>query len=221
MNEMPTLHYVYDPFCGWCFGAAPLLSAAAHVPGLRIALHGGGLLTGDRARSMDDDWREFVRPHEQRITTLTGQGFGSRYRDIAQFDRSLRLDSGPPTAAMLAAEAAGGLGLAVLKRLQKAYYLDGRPIADHDELLRQASELGLPDTAFEAALDQAMSGLGRHFAASHALLQSLGARGYPTLALQRGDQLELLPLGQWLGRPAPLRTALEQKLGLTGLAAAA
>ena len=47
MNDT-TLHYVYDPLCGWCYGAAPLLRAAAGIPGLRIALHAGGLWLGAR-----------------------------------------------------------------------------------------------------------------------------------------------------------------------------
>ena len=37
MNDT-TLHYVYDPLCGWCYGAAPLLEAAADLgafPGAR------------------------------------------------------------------------------------------------------------------------------------------------------------------------------------------
>ncbi|MCF3992670.1 DsbA family protein, partial [Pseudomonas aeruginosa] len=27
MNDL-TLHYLYDPLCGWCYGASPLLAAA-------------------------------------------------------------------------------------------------------------------------------------------------------------------------------------------------
>ncbi|MEG1327174.1 MAG: DsbA family protein, partial [Janthinobacterium sp.] len=29
---MPTLHYIFDPLCGWCYGAAPLVEAARAVP---------------------------------------------------------------------------------------------------------------------------------------------------------------------------------------------
>ena len=42
----PTLHYIFDPLCGWCYGASPLIEAARHVNGLDIALHAGGLMTG-------------------------------------------------------------------------------------------------------------------------------------------------------------------------------
>lgn len=34
---MATLHYIFDPLCGWCYGAAPLVEAARTVPGLAVA----------------------------------------------------------------------------------------------------------------------------------------------------------------------------------------
>ncbi|WP_375381790.1 hypothetical protein [uncultured Sphingomonas sp.] len=39
---LPILHYVYDPLCGWCYAAEPLVRAAvtARIP---VVLHGGGL----------------------------------------------------------------------------------------------------------------------------------------------------------------------------------
>lgn len=50
---MNILHYLYDPFCGWCYGAAPLLTKAMEIEGLAIIPHGigmlsGGCITGDR-----------------------------------------------------------------------------------------------------------------------------------------------------------------------------
>lgn len=31
-----TLHYLFDPLCGWCYGAAPALSALAGEPGIAV-----------------------------------------------------------------------------------------------------------------------------------------------------------------------------------------
>ena len=31
-----TLHYIYDPLCGWCYGSAPLVKAAREIGGLRM-----------------------------------------------------------------------------------------------------------------------------------------------------------------------------------------
>lgn len=44
MNDL-TLHCLYDPLCGWCYGASPLLAAAREVTGSTHSLHGGGMMT--------------------------------------------------------------------------------------------------------------------------------------------------------------------------------
>ncbi|MBE1008635.1 DsbA family protein, partial [Escherichia coli] len=44
-------------------------------------------------------------------------------------------DSAPPTAAVLAAEALDGLGAAMLARIQRAHYVEGRRIAERPVLL--------------------------------------------------------------------------------------
>lgn len=209
MSTQATLHYVYDPFCGWCYAAAPLLAAASELKGLKIVPHGGGMLAHDSAKTMSAEWRDFVRPHETRITALSGQVFGDAYKDGTQFDYDVVLDSAPPTAAMLAAEELAGAGLPMLKRLQTAYYLEGRHIADRAELTRLAVELGLDEERFSAAFERANSRLPAHFEDTRELLWRAGGRGFPTLAFEKDGVLELLHLGQFLGKPEQFREALE------------
>jgi len=48
MGRQVTLHYVYDPFCGWCYGAAPLLTAAADLGRLKVVAHSVGCSRGIR-----------------------------------------------------------------------------------------------------------------------------------------------------------------------------
>lgn len=212
MSNQATLHYVYDPFCGWCYGVAPLLAAASELERLKIVPHGGGMLALDNAKMMSADWRHFVRPHETRITALSGQEFGDAYKAGTQFNYDVVLDSAPPTAAMLAAEELAGVGLRMLKRLQTAYYVEGRPIADRAELTRLAVELGLDEERFSAAFDQGTSRLPEHFENTRELLWRAGGRGFPTLALEQDGELQMLHLGQFLGKPAQFREALEGRL---------
>lgn len=98
-----TLHYLFDPLCGWCYGAAPLLAAAAGVPGLEIELHGGGMFTGSNRREINSQWRSYVLPHDRRIAELSGQPFGDGYFNGLLNDQGAVLDSEPPISAILAA----------------------------------------------------------------------------------------------------------------------
>ena len=208
------LHYIYDPFCGWCYGAAPLVTAAMELDGLKVVPHGGGMVTGTNAKKMSPEWREFVRPHEQRITALSGQSFGTAYRAGTQFNYDVMLDSGPPTAAMLAAEEVAGVGLAMLKRLQVAYYLEGQPIAEERVILSISSELGLEPNEFSKALEHATKQLVEHFHSTQKLLARVGGRGFPTFAVEQGSETVNIHLGQFLGKPQEFRNAVERMVAV-------
>jgi len=208
-----TLHYIYDPFCGWCYAAAPLVHAAAGLPDLRIVLHGGGMMAGANRQPVTDALRSYVIPHDQRIAALTGQPFGDAYFDGLLRDGGAVFDSEPPIAAVLAAESMAGQGLALLERLQRAHYVDGRRIAEPAVLVELAIELGLDATEFAAALQAVLDGeVLRHIAASRELLSRVGGQGFPTLVLERDGRLERLELGAYLGRPDAWLAMLRQQL---------
>ncbi|ANB76488.1 protein-disulfide isomerase [Paraburkholderia phytofirmans OLGA172] len=212
MKQKLILHYIYDPFCGWCYGLAPVIDVAVALNGVEVVAHGGGMLTGENAQMMSPEWREFVRPHEHRISAISGQVFGEAYSDGAQFDYSILLDSSLPTAAMLAAEEVAGAGLRMLKALQIAYYVKGRPIAMREEIPRVAAELGLDASAFAEALDRAVARLDKHFSESLILLAQLDSAGFPTLALEKDGVMRKLHVGQFLGKPDAFRAMLTKEL---------
>ncbi|CAN7422427.1 DsbA family protein [Pseudoduganella sp. LjRoot289] len=199
---MNTLHYIFDPLCGWCYAAAPLISAARNVPGLRMAFHAGGMMTGANRRTVTPQWRDYVMPHDERIAQLTGQPFGAAYFDGLLRDTSAVMDSAPPSTAILAAEELAGRGLDMLHRIQSAHYAEGRRIADMPVLAELAQELGLDAAGYTAAYARlAGPATDRHFTDSRQWLERCNGQGFPTIALERGDgTLERIDLNRWLGR---------------------
>lgn len=197
-----TLHYIYDPFCGWCYASAPVISTVQSLPGLKIQAHGLGMLSGERARWMAADWRDFVRPHEHRIHALSGQPFGAPYVDGVQQRTDVRLDSSPPIAAMLAAESLAGRGVDMLKRLQIAYYQEGRSIAETPVILDLAKEIGLDVDAFAKVFETVVrEQVESHLETTQDLLHRLQVRGVPAFALEEGGRLHLLPFNRYLTQP--------------------
>ncbi|RYF82585.1 MAG: DsbA family protein [Comamonadaceae bacterium] len=209
-----TLHYIFDPLCGWCYAAAPLVKAARTVAGLNVRFHGGGMMTGANRRTITPQWRDYVMPHDQRIAELTGQPFGTAYFDGLLRDTAAVMDSEPPTTAALAAEAAAGRGLDMIERLQRAHYEEGRRIAELPVLQALAEELDLPSQAFAQALQRlAGSATQAHIADSRQWLARAGGQGFPTFALAGADgALQTLDISLWLGRPEAWRQHLERRL---------
>lgn len=197
MTAQLTLHYVFDPLCGWCYGAEPLIRAASKS--LPVVLHGGGMMAGANRQKVSAQLRDFVMPHDRKIAEYTGQPFGQDYFEGLLRDNSAVFDSEPPIIAILAAQQLAGQGLEMLARLQQAHYVQGRRIADQTVLQSVAVELGLALPAFIAASTQIDS--ESHMRTSRALLASVGGQGYPTLVLEREGQLQVVDIGPFLGKP--------------------
>lgn len=211
---MHTLHYIFDPLCGWCYAAAPLISAACSIPNLSIVPHSGGMMTGANRRTITGQWRDYVIPHDRRIAQMTGQPFGAAYFDGLLYDTSAVMDSAPPTTAILAAEKMAGRGLGMLHRVQHAHYVEGRRIADMDVLLELAQEMVLERSAFSETFARLAGGpTDQHFIESRQLLARCGGQGFPTLALERANgKLERLDMSNWLGRAEEWREHLLSQL---------
>ena len=213
MSTTPVLHYIYDPLCGWCYGAKPLIEAARGI--LPVVAHGGGMMTGAHRRPVTAQLRDYVMPHDQRIAELTGQPFGEAYFEGLLRDTTAVFDSEPPTGAILAAEQVAGRGLELLGRLQTAHYVEGRRIADENVLLALAADIGLDAEAFKAAFIAALGGLTKaHFKDSRALLARVGGQGFPTAVLEQSGRYQVIDLGGYLGKPQAFADWLRQLDGV-------
>jgi putative protein-disulfide isomerase len=194
------LHYIYDPYCGWCYAAAPLVRAARGI--LPVRAHGGGMLAGPERRPVTPQLRDYVIPHDRRIAQVTGQVFGAAYFDELLRDPGAIFDSEVPIAAVLAADQQSARGLDLLARIQVAHYVHGQRIASPVVLIRLAEEIGLDRTAFATAFAQAQGdAVQSHIDASRRLLSELGGSGFPTLAVEADGALERLDISRFIGRP--------------------
>ena len=210
------LHYYFDPLCGWCYAAAPLIHAAAHMPEINLQLHAGGMMSGDNRQAVTRALRNYVMPHDQRIATLTGQPFGEAYFDGLLRDEKAIFDSTPPTLAILAAavlgcdEGVGRSGLAMLARIQHAHYAQGQRIADGTVLLSLAAELGFESAEFATAMAEQAAKVDAHFAATRRAMGEQWLRGFPSLVLEQAGQLTTIDISPFLGQPTQFVAALHE-----------
>jgi putative protein-disulfide isomerase len=216
LDVMTTLHYLYDPLCGWCYGSSPLVKAACDVKGLSLQLHGGGMMAGAARQLVSSSLREFIAGHEERVTALTGQPFGKPYSEGLMRDPATMLDSEPPTTAILAVQAAIGDGLQMLSRIQNAHYLEGRRVAERAVLTELAADVGLQKADFDEHFTR-MTGsvVQAHIAESRRLLARVGGQGFPTFVLESGGRLEVLQSSRWFGQVEGWRAALETRVAHT------
>lgn len=204
-----TLHYIHDPLCGWCYGAAPLVTAAETVPGLEVALHGGGLFP--QPTKLPAEMRAYIRQADARVAAMSGQPYGAAYLEGLLDDPDLILDSRPPIAAVLAARAVDpALELPMLRAIQRGHWVEGLRVIEPAVLDALAQRIGLPPDAFAAA--RAQVPVDAHIGATQRLMGRVGAGGFPTFVLEVAEQLLPVPHQRFATAPATFADWLTEEL---------
>jgi putative protein-disulfide isomerase len=184
MTGMTHITYLFDPLCGWCYGASAVLEKLAAQPDLTMGLAPTGLFSGDGARPMNDDFAAYAWSNDQRICGLTGQPFSEDYRRKILGDRTRRFDSGPATLALTAVSlTARDMEREALKAIQKARYVEGRDVTDISVLTHILRTLDLRAAAdrFAAPDGELVSAHRKRVEAARTDMHRFGADGVPAL----------------------------------------
>ncbi|WP_370677402.1 DsbA family protein [Pleomorphomonas sp. PLEO] len=181
--------YLFDPLCGWCYGAGPALERLAGLDGVTLSLAPTGLFAGAGARPMEASFAAYAWQNDQRIARLTGQPFSQSYRRQVLGASGGLFDSAPATLGIIAAGLDdAGHELTVLKRLQAGRYQEGRDIADRAVVADILDEAGFTAAAGRVrTLDAGLiAAYDRRTAAARADMQRFGFEGVPSLVIDDG-----------------------------------
>lgn len=215
MSQTKTVIYLFDPLCGWCYGASPALASLAGLAGLALDLLPTGLFSGAGARPMDEGFAAYAWANDQRIQAMTGQPFSGLYRTRILADRRRPFDSGPATQALTAVSlTAPEREFQALAAIQAARYVDGRDVTAAQTLSDILAGLGLAAAAAlvagrEGGQDGALTAAtaarverGRQLMAEHR------ANGVPTLLFDDGSHRRKLDSDILFSKPGRLAALL-------------
>jgi putative protein-disulfide isomerase len=207
-----TLHYLFDPLCGWCYGASPAVSRLSTEPEITVDLLPTGLFSGAGARAMDDGFAAFAWTNDQRIESLTGQRFTERYRQQVLGDRERPFDSSSATLALTAVSLTDPASeLETLKAIQHARYVDGKDVTSLTRLAELLEGLGLAQAAAMVALPDAhlLAANQARVDKGQGLMREFGARGVPTLIAASGAKRWLVDASAASANPGALISQLK------------
>ena len=184
------LYYLFDPLCGWCYGAKPALETVASQYPVTLTPTGLFYRSG---RVMDADFAQYAWNNDERIERLTEQPFSTAYRENVlqgggQFNSENSL-----LALTAVREIAPEREIAVLGALQTARYVDGRDNADWDVIIDVLESQGLGDIVPKLHDPQTEQALLARINFGQQLAQRLGVSGVPQLVLERDGEWELMP----------------------------
>ena len=182
----PSLLYVADPMCSWCWGFSPVISAITERFGgaLPIRLMMGGLRPGT-TKPLDEASKRTIREHWEHVHEASSQPF-----DMNFFDRDgFVYDTEPASKAVVVARRSGmEQALAYLRLVHAAFYAENRDVTNEEILANLAAEIGLNREEFAKALRSEEA--KQETWADFGIAQRAGVTGFPTLLAELGDRAE-------------------------------
>ncbi|MGY8637026.1 DsbA family protein [Bradyrhizobium sp. 14AA] len=195
--------YLFDPLCGWCYGASPVLEQLAALDDATLVLAPTGLFAGPAARTMDQHFAAHAWQNDQRIARLTGLPFSEAYRSGILGKTGSMFDSAAATLGIVAVGlTAPARQLEALKLLQCARYVDGHDnsslqvvadVLEGAQLADAGRRVRAPDEALIVAYQA-------RIAAARADMMRFGANGVPALVVGDGAGRRLLDGSMLFGR---------------------
>lgn len=187
----PILWYFADPMCSWCWGFSPAIEALRdeYRDRMKIALVLGGLRPGV-TEAMTPTVREEILHHWHAVHDRTGQPF----RFEGALPEGYMYDTEPASRAVVTVSGIEpSLIFPLFKAIQSAFYAEGRDVTQAAVLSELASGLGVDAAAFLNAFDSdaARAKTQAHFRQA----RQAGVRGFPTLIMQQGEQLQPISNG--------------------------
>ena len=181
----PSLIYVADTMCSWCWGFQPALTALCQAhPELPVRIINGGLRPGSAAQTLDASLRGYLTQAWRSVEAASGQPFDWTVLDWTDF----RYDTDPAARAVVAVRRLEPTReLDYFRALQAAFYAQGRDITRVTVQVEVAEACGLDATQMDAALGAPDLGLVTR--SDYLEARSLGVQGFPTLLLDRGEDL--------------------------------
>jgi putative protein-disulfide isomerase len=180
-----TVTYLFDPLCGWCYGASPVIQQLGQQTDIQLELAPTGLFAGG-GRSMDAAFADYAWSNDLRIAKLTGQRFTEAYRRNVLGCHGSRFDSGAATLALAAVSLLEPLReLETLKVLQEARYVQGLDTCDVPVVEKLLRDQGLAVAAnrFAAADVELLAANAVRIQKGQGLMQTFGAQGVPALVV--------------------------------------
>jgi putative protein-disulfide isomerase len=172
------LIYLYDPLCGWCYGAMPAIHGLADLGGCIVEPVPSGLFGGTPDKRLDADMARHIEQADARITAMSGQRFSEIYRR----------------------KVLGNPDMPFLHALQRERFVAGRDISDRAVIAQAlASSLGdEPDTWLKRMADpQLARSTDKRITRAKKVMKSIGMHGVPALVWPSETGMRLLP-GHWL-----------------------
>lgn len=190
----PTIFYIYDALCGWCYGFSPVITEfyARHKDDYNFQVLSGGMVTGSRVGPVSQVAGYIIEAHKQ-VEELTGVEFGEAFLEEVLPTNEIFTSVPAAMAMALVRDQKPDLQIPYAARIQKAIYYEGMPPADWTTYGECAADFGFNAQEFAEKMQHPK--LQELVAEEFKVVQHWGVQGFPAVVLQDSQKAYALARG--------------------------
>jgi len=187
--QNPTIIYIGDPMCSWCYGFAPEITKVKEVlPGYDFKVVLGGLRP--QGTETMADLGDFLEHHWKEIEKRSGLPIN--YGVIG--DESFVLDTEPGSRAVVVArEMNPEIELDFFKAVQRAFYVDNKDMTSENTFTEIAKAFDLDTAVFKQKFNSEEARYNTR--SDFQLAAEMGIKGFPSVVVRHNGQLYLAANG--------------------------
>ncbi len=195
MHQPTHVNYLFDPYCGWCYGASSALQKIQKLETVALELTPTGLFADAGARPMDHRFAQYAWSNDQRIAQLTGRAFSEKYRRDVLGNHDVRFDSTNATLALTAVTLSQPKrALKALLAIQEARFIHGLDINSISVLTDILDEIDLTEAALRLRNrdDDLMAINARTISSAQKKMHEFAIQGAPNLIVTKGPEQRIV-----------------------------
>lgn len=194
-NDKPTIYYVYDALCGWCYGFSPVIKEFKknHEDDFNFRVLSGGMVTGERVGPISKV-AAYIKDAYHDVEERTGTRFGDEFIQKLMNDGQDIFTSVPAAMALaLFRTQQPDKEVEFASRMQSAIYYQGLAPADWNTYGQCAADFGINAQEFTEKLqsEKILELAQKEFQ----VVSNWGIKGFPSVLLQKGQQAYLIARG--------------------------
>jgi putative protein-disulfide isomerase len=187
LTPKPEIVYVFDGYCGWCWGMAEVISRLGHEFSDRFDFSAvcGGLMLGTRIGPLGD-FADYIERAIPRVEQMTGAIFSEAHRQLIKRRDTIQDSTMPAMAFTLVVAAKPETNtLALAHALLELNFRQGKVLSDAESYRDLFANFGLPSSAIDDLRGR------RAILTAEAQFErarEIGAESFPTLVYGREGQ---------------------------------
>ena len=192
--EKPKVIYVFDPMCGWCYGFSPVISELSKTfeKDFTFEVISGGMVIGDREGPIGN-MADYILSAIPRLQDYTGVEIGTPYIELLKEGTYFSSSELPSIALQVFKHLSDKHAIQFAHDIQYALFYHGKSLNDINTYLDLIEPYNIDREAFIAGMNDPKFSEATYNEFNYS--DELGATGYPTILVQKGNEITVLARG--------------------------